>query len=83
MASSVLRSRPWVALDEPRRRLTPAQVATIVGCTPDTIRRWTAAGSLPSVRLGRRILIDFADVERLMTPNPPPHDTDRHEGGGA
>lgn len=53
------------------RWLTVIDAASVVGVTPATVRRWVAAGLLPARRLGpsRRILIDPADLERLMVPN--------------
>ena len=57
-------------------RLTLGQAAKAIGVSPDTLRRWDAAGKLRTVRDARnRRLVPAAEVERL-TAHPR-----RHEAG--
>lgn len=43
--------------------------AAICGVTPRTIRRWIAAGQLPAVRVGPRLIkVSTRDLSALMTP---------------
>lgn len=51
--------------DPNRRWLSVADVMDMTGLSEATIRRRLADGSLPARKLGRRVLIDSADVDRL------------------
>jgi len=53
---------------EPQRIGIP-EAARRCGVHPLTFRRWVAAGRIKAVRVGPRLLmVDAADVEKLMTP---------------
>lgn len=54
-----------------RQMITIAEAAQTYGVHPNTIRRHVAAGRLPAVRVGPRLLrVDAADVEALAQPVP-------------
>lgn len=55
-----------------RRELgTLAQGAKALGCSPRTIRRYIAAGTLTGYRVGpRNLRVDMAEVEALARPIP-------------
>jgi len=69
MTPPVVVSQPQQAPEEPSRRVHADAAGRMVGVTTDTIRRWVSLGLLPAERLGpgRRILIDPADLERLIS----------------
>jgi excisionase family DNA binding protein len=46
--------------------LTVAEVAEILRLNQQTIRNWIDAGSLPAVRLGRRVRIKRSDLDRVL-----------------
>jgi excisionase family DNA binding protein len=46
--------------------LTVAEVAEILRLNQQTIRNWIDAGSLPAVRIGRRVRIKRSDLDRLL-----------------
>lgn len=46
--------------------LTVAEVATLLKLNQQTVRNWIDQGSLPAVRVGRRVRILRADFERLV-----------------
>jgi excisionase family DNA binding protein len=49
------------------RLLSVADVARLLGVTPRTVRRWSADGTLPAVRKGRRwTRWRLADVQRFL-----------------
>jgi excisionase family DNA binding protein len=48
----------------PARYGSAAEAARYTGLSPKTIRRWVAAGVVPGYRVGRRVLIRFADLDR-------------------
>jgi excisionase family DNA binding protein len=58
--------------------LTVIEIAEHLKLNPQTIRNWIDAGSLPAVRVGRRVRIRRADLDHLLaqgttaTPQPPP-----------
>lgn len=57
--------------------LSTAEAAAHAKVTPETIRRWVAAGKLPEHRAGREVRIARADLERLLhrgTRRPRPQD---------
>ena len=52
------------------------RVAEVTGVSPHSIRRWISENRVRSVRLGGRVLVPVAEVERLVTSG---LDTDREE----
>jgi excisionase family DNA binding protein len=46
--------------------LTVAEVAEILRLNQQTIRNWIDAGSLPAVRIGRRVRIKRSDLDRVL-----------------
>jgi excisionase family DNA binding protein len=46
--------------------LTVAEVATTLRLNQQTIRNWIDQGTLPAVRIGRRVRITRADLERVI-----------------
>jgi len=42
----------------PRRFLSPREVAEYLGCHVMTVYAWIAGGRIPSVRIGRKVLVD-------------------------
>ena len=46
--------------------LTVAEVAGILKLNQQTVRNWIDQGSLPAVRVGRRVRIRRADLDRLL-----------------
>jgi excisionase family DNA binding protein len=56
--------------------LTVAEVAELLKLNQQTVRNWIDAGSLPAVKVGRRVRIRRSDLERKLeegrtTPAPP------------
>jgi excisionase family DNA binding protein len=58
--------------------LTVAEVAELLKLNQQTVRNWIDAGSLPAIRVGRRVRIKRADLDRILengyrgTPPPAP-----------
>jgi excisionase family DNA binding protein len=58
--------------------LTVAEVAELLKLNQQTVRNWIDAGSLPAIRVGRRVRIKRADLDRILengyrgTPPPVP-----------
>ena len=46
--------------------LTVAEVAEILKLNQQTVRNWIDQGSLPAVRVGRRVRIKRSDFERVL-----------------
>jgi excisionase family DNA binding protein len=46
--------------------LTVAEVAELLKLNQQTVRNWIDQGSLPAVRVGRRVRIRRSDLERLL-----------------
>ena len=46
--------------------LTVAEVAELLRLNQQTVRNWIDAGSLPAVRIGRRVLIKRSDLDRIV-----------------
>lgn len=47
--------------------LTVAEVAATLKLNQQTVRNWIEQGSLPALRVGRRVRIRRSDFERLLT----------------
>lgn len=43
-----------------------AEAAQSLGCHPDTLRRKANAGELKTIRVGRRVLIPSAELQRIL-----------------
>jgi excisionase family DNA binding protein len=46
--------------------LTVADVAELLKLNPQTVRNWIDQGSLPALRIGRRVRIRRSDLERVL-----------------
>jgi excisionase family DNA binding protein len=46
--------------------LTVAEVATTLRLSQQTVRNWIDQGSLPAVRIGRRVRITRRDLQRVL-----------------
>lgn len=46
--------------------LTVAEVAALLKLNQQTVRNWIDQGSLPAVRVGRRVRIRRSDLERVL-----------------
>lgn len=56
-----------MALDEHEESfLTVAEVAELLRLNQQTVRNWIDAGSLPAVRVGRRVRIKRSDLDRIV-----------------
>ena len=44
-------------------------VATRLGVSRTSVYRWAASGVIPTIRLGRRLLVPRAAVEELLDPH--------------
>jgi excisionase family DNA binding protein len=49
--------------------LTVAEVAELLRLNQQTVRNWIDQGSLPALRVGRRVRIKRSDLDRLLTKN--------------
>jgi excisionase family DNA binding protein len=47
--------------------LTVAEVAEVLKLNQQTVRNWIDQGSLPALRVGRRVRIKRSDFERILT----------------
>jgi excisionase family DNA binding protein len=45
---------------------SPAEVAALLGLSSKTIRRLIAAGTVPSYRVGRRVLVSYRDADQFI-----------------
>jgi excisionase family DNA binding protein len=52
--------------DAPDTFLTVAEVAGILKLNQQTVRNWIDQGSLPALRVGRRVRIRRSDFERIL-----------------
>jgi excisionase family DNA binding protein len=52
--------------DSPDSFLTVAEVAGILKLNQQTVRNWIDRGSLPAVRVGRRVRIRRSDFDRIL-----------------
>jgi excisionase family DNA binding protein len=55
-----------VELAEDESFLTVAEVAEMLKLNQQTVRNWIDQGSLPAVRLGRRVRIRRSDLDRVL-----------------
>jgi excisionase family DNA binding protein len=53
--------------------LRAADIAELTGMSVRTIRRWIADEILPSIKLGGARLVARADLDRLLSRSPMPH----------
>ena len=53
-------------IDSPDSFLTVAEVAGILKLNQQTVRNWIDQGSLPALRVGRRVRIRRSDFERIL-----------------
>ena len=51
---------------EPEEFLTVAEVAATLKLNQQTVRNWIDQGSLPALRVGRRVRIKRSDFERIL-----------------
>jgi len=49
--------------------LTVAEVAELLKLNQQTVRNWIDQGSLPAIRMGRRVRIKRSDFERVLEQN--------------
>ncbi len=52
--------------DSPETYLTVAEVAETLKLNQQTVRNWIDQGSLPALRVGRRVRIKRSDFERIL-----------------
>jgi len=71
--------RPPTTSDE---FLTVDEVAETLRVNPQTVRNWISDGTLPAVRVGRRIRITRRDLDRVMEQGYRPGRTAADAGGG-
>ena len=55
----------------PGEYLSAKEVASLVGVSLRTVRRWIAEGTLPAARVGGVVRIRRRDLERVLTPPSP------------
>jgi excisionase family DNA binding protein len=55
-----------VSHSEPEEFLTVAEVAATLKLNQQTVRNWIDQGSLPAVRVGRRVRIKRSDFDRIL-----------------
>lgn len=56
----------------PQDRILKAAAARRAGVTPPTIARWIATGLIPGWRVGGRIYVSAADIDRVCAGIPIP-----------
>jgi excisionase family DNA binding protein len=62
--------------------LTVAEVAELLKLNQQTVRNWIDQGSLPALRVGRRVRIKRSDFQRVLADNYNPGTAaTRHDGG--
>jgi excisionase family DNA binding protein len=64
--SAATRKRWTPPASAPRRLVALAEAAAYLGMTPWTVRTLIGNGTLPVVRLTRRLLFDQRDLDRLI-----------------
>jgi len=65
-AATALRERPEADRPALEKLLTVLQVAELLGVSDRSIWTWSHKGLLRSVKLGRRVVYDPADVRRFV-----------------
>src|SRR5215472_6921681 len=56
-----------MAQDQPEEAfLTVAEVAELLKLNQQTVRNWIDQGSMPAIRIGRRVRIKKSDLERVL-----------------
>ena len=65
--------------------LTVAEVAEMLKLNQQTVRNWIDQGSLPALRVGRRVRIKQSDLDRVLADaySGPPASHGRHAGPSA
>ena len=58
--------------------LTVAEVAELLRLNQQTVRNWIDQGSLPALRVGRRVRIKQSDLDRLLSEG---YSAGSHTGG--
>jgi putative molybdopterin biosynthesis protein len=53
--------------DQDEYYLTVAEVAEVLRLNQQTVRNWIDQGSLPALRVGRRVRIKRSDLDRLLS----------------
>ncbi|HET9125667.1 MAG TPA: helix-turn-helix domain-containing protein [Solirubrobacteraceae bacterium] len=62
-----IREQDTVAANEPEESyLTVAEVAATLKLNQQTVRNWIDAGTLPALRVGRRVRIKRSDFDRIL-----------------
>jgi excisionase family DNA binding protein len=54
-----------------QRTMTVAQTAVRLGISRNTAYRYCAEGVIPTVRIGRRVLVPIAQLDRMLDPASP------------
>lgn len=62
--------------------LTVAEVAEMLKLNQQTVRNWIDQGSLPALRVGRRVRIKRSDFERALAEGIRPSGASGHPGAG-
>jgi excisionase family DNA binding protein len=66
--------------------VTVFEVAELLKVNPQTVRNWIVKGTLPAVRVGRRVRIRRVDLDRMLgtgaEENEPSSDSDDMDAGG-
>lgn len=50
-----------------KRYYTVKQMCAYTGLPASTLYEWAAQGTIPSIKIGKRLLFDIADVDRVFT----------------
>ncbi len=66
----------------PGAYLSAKEVATLLGVSLRTVRRWIAEGTLPAARLGGVVRIRRADLDRRLDPTAPARPPTRRPSRG-
>jgi excisionase family DNA binding protein len=61
--------------------LTVQEVAELLKLNPQTVRNWIDQGSMPAVRMGRRVRIKRSDFDRVVAENTSGPVPDAHAPG--
>ena len=58
--------RETMAVGEHRKLINVKEAAGLLGVSPFTVRAWLREGRLAHIRLGRRVVLDPADLARFV-----------------